>query len=336
MPPLPADPAAEAVAETADRGLAVKAAVLLVALALLFLASLGYLLYARGVFERTQPLVLIATDSEGVRVGMDMTFSGFPIGRVRRILLADDGSVRIYVDVPLAQARWLRESSVFVLARSLVGATSLRAYSGMLDDPPLPPGAERQVLQGDATADIPLIVGSARELLAQLAVLTRADAALARTLEQTERFAQRLNQPGGVLAAVLGDDAQAQRMAARVESALQRSDALLARSDALLARIDAVVARADTRVLGDAGLLAEAQAGAVELRGLLADTRASLAGVDALLAEVQAIASDVRGASTDLDLLRAEVEASLRRIDQLVGEVNRRWPFARDTEIRLP
>jgi len=332
MPPTPDDRPAE----PADRGLAIKAGLLLAALVLLVLASLAYLLHARGVFERTQPLVLIATDSEGVRVGMDMTFSGFPIGRVRRIVLADDGSVRIHVDVPLAQARWLRESSVFVLSRGLVGATSLRAYSGMLDDPPLPAGAERRVLQGDATADIPLIVGSARELLAQLAALTRPDAALAQTLAQTQRLAERVYGPGGALGAVLGDPAQAQRMAAQIESALQRSNALLARSDALLVRIDAVVARADARVLGDTGLLAEAQAGAAELRGLLADARASLAHVDALLGQAQAIAGDVRGASADLDLLRAEVEASLRRIDQLVGEVHRRWPFARDTEIRLP
>jgi phospholipid/cholesterol/gamma-HCH transport system substrate-binding protein len=332
MPPTPDDLATE----PADRGLAVKAGLLLIALVLLFAASLAYLLYARGVFERTQPLVLVATDSEGVRVGMDLTFSGFPVGRVRRIVLADDGSVRIHVDVALAQARWLRESSVFVLSRGLVGATSLRAYSGILDDPPLPAGAERQVLQGDATADIPLIVGSARELLAQLAALTRADAALAQTLAQTQRLAERVNGPGGALGVVLGDDAQARRMAAQLESALQRSDALLARSDALLARIDTVVARADERVLGDTGLLAEAQAGVVELRGLLGDARASLARVDALLGQAQAIAGDVRGASADLDLLRAEVEASLRRIDQLVGEVQRRWPFARDTELRLP
>ena len=206
----------------------------------------------------------------------------------------------------------------------------------MLDDPPLPPGAERRVLQGDATADIPLIVGSARELVAQLVALTGPDAALAQTLVQTQRFAERLNGPGGALGIVLGDDAQARRVAAHLEATLVRSEALLTRSDALLARIDGVVARADERVLGDAGVLADAQAGVTELRALLADTRASVARVDALLVEVQGIAGDVRGASADLDLLRAEVDASLRRIDHLMRDVERRWPFRRDTEIRLP
>ena len=59
-----------------------KARLLMLFTALLIGAAALYLLYARGVFEATQTLVLTTDDSEGVVVGMDMTFSGFPIGRV--------------------------------------------------------------------------------------------------------------------------------------------------------------------------------------------------------------------------------------------------------------
>lgn len=34
--------------------------------------------------------------------------------------------------------------------------------------------------------------------------------------------------------------------------------------------------------------------------------------------------------------LRAEVEINLRKISQLVDEVNRKLPFARDAELKLP
>ena len=115
-----------------------RAAVLLAALLLLTVVAAAYLLYARGVFETTQRLVLLADDSEGVSVGMNLTFSGFVIGRVGRIELADDGMARILVDIPTRDARWLRTSSVFTLTRGLVGNTSIRAYSGVLADPPLP------------------------------------------------------------------------------------------------------------------------------------------------------------------------------------------------------
>ena len=74
------------------------AALLLLTIALIAGATL-YLLYARGAFETTQTLVLTSDDSEGVTVGMDMTFSGFPIGRVSKLELAPDGNVRIVVAV---------------------------------------------------------------------------------------------------------------------------------------------------------------------------------------------------------------------------------------------
>ena len=83
----------------------VKAALLLALFVVLVAGTALYLLYARGAFERTQTLVLKADDAEGVRVGMDLTFSGFPIGRVRRIELSPTGTARIVVDVPRAYSR---------------------------------------------------------------------------------------------------------------------------------------------------------------------------------------------------------------------------------------
>ena len=80
----------------------------------------------------------------------------------------------------------------------------------------------------------------------------------------------------------------------------------------------------------------EVQATVVQLGGLLADTRASLKKVDAVLAEVQAVGANVREGTADLGTLRAEVESNLRKIDSLVNEINRKWPFARETEIKLP
>jgi len=69
---------------------------------------------------------------------------------------------------------------------------------------------------------------------------------------------------------------------------------------------------------------------------LLGDARASLKKVDAVLLEAQSIATNTREGTADLAALRAEVDASLRNVEHLVNQVNRRWPFARDAEIRLP
>src|ERR1041384_4686346 len=97
-----------------------------------------FVLYARGTFDQTQRLVLIADNAEGVAIGMDLTFSGFPIGRMRRITLRDDGKARVVVRVPVEDARWLRTTTVFTLERGIVCAPTIRGFSVKLTHPPLP------------------------------------------------------------------------------------------------------------------------------------------------------------------------------------------------------
>ena len=309
-----------------------KARVLLLTVLLLVAAAVAYVLYARGAFERKQTLVLVADNSEGVVVGMDLTFAGFPIGRVNRIELSAEGNARIVVDVPAKDARWLRESSVFTMESGLVGATRIRAYSGILTDPPLPDGAVRKVLVGDAAAEIPRLVSSVRDLIANLTALTAADAPLSASLGNVQKLTDSLKGPRGALGVLLGDEKEAQK----IITALDRTNALLARLDGLVVKADGLAAKADVQVFGASGVMSETRATVVQLNGLLSDARNSLKKVDGVLQEAQAIASNTREASNDLGTLRGEVEASLRKVEHLVNEVNRKWPFKRDTELKLP
>jgi phospholipid/cholesterol/gamma-HCH transport system substrate-binding protein len=312
----------------------VKAALLLALLVALVVGSVLYVLYARGAFEAAQDLVLVTDDAEGVRVGMDLTFAGFPVGRVRRIDLADDGTARIVIDVPRKDARWLRTSSVFTLTRGLLGNTQLKAYSGVLTDPPLPAGAERKVLVGDATAEIPRLVADARALVQNLAALSAADSAAAQSLANLRDTTARLNGPHGALGAVFGNEADARKLVAT-----------LARTNALLTRLDGLVAKTDAAAFGTGGgdgrdgLVGELRVTLAQANGALEQARASLTRLDAVLADTQAIAGNVKGATADLDQLRGEVEANLRKVSRMLDEVNRRWPFAKPAQaepVKLP
>jgi len=321
------EPAARRVAH-----LELKARLLLLFTALLVAGAALYLLYARGVFEPTQTLVLTTDDSEGVVVGMDMTFSGFPIGRVRGVELAESGNVRIVIDVARKDAHWLRTSSVFTLVRGLVGGTNIRAFSGVLTDPPLPDGAVRPVLRGDATAELPRVIASAREVLENLTAMTAQDAALRSSLANVQAVTEKLKGPQGALGVLFGNEADARQLVA----ALARTNALLARMDQLAARVDGLAAKTDAQVFGPEGVMREARATVVQLNDLLSETRGSLRKVDAVLAEAQGAAANVRGATQDLGTLRGEVEANLRKVEGMLNELNRKWPFARETEIKLP
>ncbi len=336
-PPL--KPASVPAAEPAPvKNLEFKASLLLLLLLALVLGAALYVLYARGVFESTQRLVLVSDDSEGVVVGMDMTFSGFPIGRVARIELAADGRARILIDVPRRDAHWLRSSSIFTMERGLVGATRIRAFSGILTDPVLEDGAVREVLRGDAAAEIPRLTASIRDLLNNLNALTSADAALAQSLANLQQVSSKLKGRQGGLGVLMGNEADANR----VINTIERSNALLARADALLLRLDGLSANADRQLFGQGAapgqgaLVSDLRTSVQQLNGLLSAARASLQKVDAVLLDAQAIAGNTRTASADLGVLRAEVEAGLRQIDHLLSDINRRWPFARETEIVLP
>lgn len=306
-----------------------KAALLLMLMVALLAGAVLYLMYARGAFEATQTLLLQADDSEGVVVGMDVTFAGFPIGRVRRIELSETGKARVVVDVPRKDAHWLRTSSIFTLERGLVGGAKLRAFSGIPTDPALPDGARRDLLVGDPAAEIPRLLASARELLQNVATLTAENSALASSLANLQGMTGKLNGPGGAMGLIAGDDRDARQL-------LQRASKLLQSADALALKLDGLVATTDQRVFGKAGVMNDAQASVVQLNALLAEARNSLKKMDAVLVEAQAVGANARVATADLGTLRAEVESSLRRVEQLVNEINRKWPFKRDTEIKLP
>ena len=309
----------------------------------LIVAFIAYVMVSRGFFEKTQTLVLLSDDSEGILVGMDLTFSGFPIGRVSRIDLDDKGKVRIIINVPSKDAKWLRTSSIFTMEKGVVGDTKIRAFSGVLSDPPLPPGAERTVLRGDSSSEIPRLMATARQLLENVERITAADSSLNGSFNNLQSITGNLGSSMagkyGVLGTLLGGDANAQRVVA----ALDQTNALLA--------------KADQRVFGEKGVLNDTQASIQQLNALLLEARGTLKKVDAVLVEAQAatieykgvavqaqgVASEARGAvanvrvaTTDLGLLRTEVDASLRKINSLVDEINRKWPFARETQIKLP
>jgi len=305
--------------------LEVKATLLLVMLVLLVAGAGLYLAYARGAFESTQQLVLIAEDSEGVGVGMDLTFAGFPIGRVKRIELASDGNARILIDVPLKDAHWLRQSSVFAIQRGVVGNTNIRAYTGILTDPPLEDGATRSVLRGDATAEIPRLMAEARQVLQNLNAMTASDSALNASLANVQGLTDKFKGPGGAVGALMGGDSEAKQLAAA-----------LARANTLLARLDGLAAKADTQVFGNDGLIRDARTTVTSLNAMLMDARASLQKVDEVLKEAKAVGENARVATTDLGALRADIETSLRNVDGLINELNRKWPFKRETEIKLP
>lgn len=314
------------------RHLELKAIMLLAFTIALILGAALFILRARGYFDPKQQLVLVADNAEGVVAGMDLTFSGFPIGTVQKVSLGEQGNVRIEIDVVEKDAKWLRTSSVFTLIKPIFGAAQLRAYSGVLTDPPLPDGAERPVLRGDFNEEVGRVIGAAKDVLDNLNQITAQNSELNRAMVNLQAFTQKLQGSKGALHAIFGNEQDAQKLVAAVE----RANAAMAQIQRLAANGDRLVTHADQRVFGRDGIAEDAQTSMRQLQTLLTDARGSLRRVDAVLQEAQGIAGNVNKATEDLGSLRGDVEVNLRKIEDLINDLNRKFPFAKERKVELP
>jgi phospholipid/cholesterol/gamma-HCH transport system substrate-binding protein len=314
------------------KSLGVKVGILLAIAGMVALSLFAYVLYARGVFDDFQRLTLVADNADGVAPGMDLTFAGFPIGRVRRLSLSDDGKARIHIRVPVTEMRWLRTTTVFTLEVPLVGGAKIRAFTADLKDPPLPDRAERPVLRGDANAEIPLMLATLRSVLENVDRITDTGSSLQESLKNVRAVTERMTGKQGVLGAALGSEDNAKKLLQSID----RANALLATLNGVSVRLDGVLAKTDQRLYGAGGIADETQKAVARANVILEEVSASLKKVDAILGDAQAAAGNVKAATTDLTALRAEVEASLRKVSALIDEINRKWPFERDTKIKLP
>ncbi|HLX79728.1 MAG TPA: MlaD family protein [Burkholderiales bacterium] len=330
-PPASASPA-DIAGGLLPRNIDVKVGILLAFSIAVAVGFIVYVLDARGVFDQTQRFYLIADNAEGISVGTDLTFAGFPIGRVRRIALRDDGKVRISVRVPVSEWKWLRESSVFVIDVPLVGAAKLRAFTANLQDAPLADRAERPVLRGDTTEEIPRMVASMRSVLDNLDQMTDQGSSLQESLKNARTVTERMAGKYGVLGGLTGGEDNAKKVMASID----RANALLASLGSVSLKLDTVLSKTDQRVFGQGGVMDETQKAVAQSNLILDEVRASLKKVDGILADAQAVGANAKAATTDLVALRAEVDASLRKVNSLIDEINRKWPFARDTRIKLP
>jgi phospholipid/cholesterol/gamma-HCH transport system substrate-binding protein len=306
---------------------------LLVGLAVVLGAGfLVYALYARGVFEDRQRVTLIAENAEGVAIGMDLTFSGFPIGRVQRLSLDEQGRARIVIDVPRTDAHWLRQSSVFTLEKGLFGGASIRAHTGNLRDAPLPDGAERPVLRGDTTEEIPKLVASVRSILDNIDQLTAAGGNLHAAVANVRSVTERAAGKQGAIGALLGNEQDAQKLVA----VLDETNSLLASLNSLAGKADSLVGKTEQRIFAPGGVMESTEGAVAQANTMLGEVRETLKRADGILADAEQVSGNAKAATKDLAALRAEVDASVRKISALIDEINRKWPFERKNEIRLP
>lgn len=299
---------------------------------LLGAAFVIYMLHARGFFEDTYRLQLAATSADGVAPGVPLVFSGIEIGRVSTLGLNDSGGIIIQTELLARNAKWLKENSSFTLDKPIVGGAKIRVDSPDLKAPALPENSTMLLLTADVTKEIPVLVERVKAILENVEHLTRKDGEVNGTLANLQTLTARMSGEHGMLEGILGSPEKARA----VTDSLDKTHALMTKLDGMALKMDGMAAKADKWLFAPNGVAAQADGSLAQIRLLLTDAQSSLKKVDALMANAVTISTDVKEGTQDIAKLRAEIDDAVRKANALVNEINKKWPFARDPEVKLP
>ena len=299
---------------------------------LLGAAFLVYLLHARGFFEDTYRLNLAAASADGVTPGVALTFSGIQIGSVTSLGLNDNGGIIIQVELPARNAKWLKENSSFTLDKPIVGTARIRVDSPDLSAPALPENSTMLLLTSDISKEIPVLVERVKAILANVEHLTRRDGEIVTSLANVQTVTGRMTGEYGMLEGLLGSPEKART----VTDSLDKTRALVAKLDGIALKMDGMVVKTDQWLFDQGGVAESTRESLAQVRLMLDDAQASLKKADAVMANAVDISANVKEGTEDLVRLRTEIDDAVRKVNGLVNEINKKWPFARDPEVKLP
>lgn len=291
-----------------------------------------YLLHARGFFEKTFHLQLAAASADGVAPGVPVVFSGIEIGRVTTLGLNDSGGIIIHTEFLERNAKWLKENSTFTLDKPLVGGAKIRVDSPDLNAPALPDNSTMLLLTSDISKEIPALVERVKAILDNVEYLTRKDGEINATLANIKTVTGRMTGEYGVLEGVLGSPEKARA----VTDSLDKTRALITKLDGLALKMDGMAAKTDQWLFAQDGMAEQTKASLAQVRLMLNDAQSSLKKADTIMANAVEISADVKEGTQDIVRLRAEIDDAVRKANALVNEINKKWPFARDPEVKLP
>lgn len=295
-------------------------------------AFVVYLLHARGFFGGTFQLQFAAVSADNVAPGIPVVFSGIEIGRVTTLGLNDEGGIIIHARFLQRNAKWLKESSTFTLDKPIVGGAKIRVDTPDLNAPALPDNSTVLLLTSDISSELPALVERVKAILDNVEHLTRKDGEIHTTLANVQTVTGRMTGEYGMLESILGSPEKARA----VTDSLEQTRALIIKLDGLALKMDGMASKTDTWLFAEDGVAAQTRESLAQVRLMLNDAQASLQKADAVMANAVEISADVKEGTQDIAALRAEIDDAVRKANALVNEINKKWPFKRDPEVKLP
>lgn len=136
--------------------------------AFLSLAFFTIILSRENIFKTTYPLEVVFEDIMGLRDGDNVVIRGMRVGRIKRLLLQDDG---VHVSVALSERVTLKQDyKIDIVATSVLGGRYMQIYAGSHKAPELAPGTEvRGITPRDLIAESTSVVSDFKTISSRIA-----------------------------------------------------------------------------------------------------------------------------------------------------------------------
>ncbi len=303
-----------------------KVGLYVVVTALLILVSIGYIAYKKGVFEPVSTYTLSSKSGEDLTEGMPVLFAGFTIGRVQTLELNESGSVLIRIRIPQRHTKWIRSNSTFIINKPLLGSPRIVIVTDNVKKPPLSAKEIREVVT----------VNDINETIQKLQPL----------LERINHIATNIERMTGNLADPQGDVNKILRNAEKITENLSRKKSILEMAVGneesvksihaglknirdITEHVDMILKNTDDGIYGQEGLLPQ-------ISSILKDILVKLEKLDKTVDNINKISTDAADSTTDMKLLRTEIDAAVNSIGSLASELEKKIPFKKEPEIKLP
>jgi phospholipid/cholesterol/gamma-HCH transport system substrate-binding protein len=300
---------------------------------LLVAGFLTYFAYRKDVFTKINTFTLISRTGDDLAEGMPVMFSGFNIGRIHSLELSEEGMVIIKIRVPERHVKWLRANSTFIVDKPLIGSPKMLVSNPEEPGPPLAATSRPEVTRVNNLAEIAKqvqpILERAKNIVANLEEISMQisspEGDINKILGHSERLAAKLAQKNSLLEVLIHD----REAVEAIHDSLRRTRDLTLRMDQILTRVDGMAKKTDEGIYGQDGLLPLTNK-------ILKETLTKLDLVAVSLENINKITADVAGSTHNLKRLRADLDAAAASLNDLVTEINRKIPFRKRPEIKLP
>lgn len=282
-----------------------KVGVFVVITTLLILTSVLYIAYSKGFFSKEDTFTISSKSGEELTEGMPVYFSGFKIGRIEKLELSDQGVVLVKIRIPDQHVKWIKSSSIFSINKPLIGSSKLIVTTPNLNSPAL------------SSQNIPEIVriDNIDETIKRVQpTLEKVD----KVVSNIEKITANLAKKDSIVEMVVGDPESARSIRESIKT-----------TQGILAKVDTLLAKTDDQVYGSDGVL-------LLVRKILKDFILKLEKMNTALDNVTKMSSDATDSTKDLKLLRAEIDSTVNAIGNLVNEIDKKIPFKKEPEIKLP